>query len=73
MKKWFEDAWWSWGNCIYFRFDEYVDNIDRLAFFCEISYGWYQMEDEYHMSQPGFDFWNLKGRDLYYSYKVSNK
>jgi len=31
------------------------------------------MKYEYHMSQPGFDFWNLAGRDLYYSYKVSNK
>ena len=43
MKQWFEDAWWSWGNCIHFRFVDYNDNIDRCAFFCEINYGWYQM------------------------------
>jgi hypothetical protein len=36
LKTWFEDAWWSWGNCINFRFDKYEDNIDRLAFFEEI-------------------------------------
>jgi len=32
MKKWFEDAWWSWGNSIYFRL-QLEDNVDRLAFF----------------------------------------
>jgi hypothetical protein len=49
MKQWFEDAWWSWKCCIHSRFD-YNDNIDRLAFFCEISYGWYQMyyNDDYN-------------------------
>ena len=30
---WFEDARWSWGNCISFRFVDYNDNIDRCAFF----------------------------------------
>jgi hypothetical protein len=26
------------------------------------------MESDYRMSQPGFDPWNLRGRDVYYSY-----
>ena len=43
MKKWFEDAWWSWGNSINFRFDKYEDNIDYRAFFEEISIGYYEM------------------------------
>ena len=43
MKQWFKDAWWSWECCIYSRFVDYNDNIDVAAFFCEISYGWYQM------------------------------
>ena len=47
LKTWFEDAWWSWGNSIHFRLDRYEDNIDRLAFFCEICSGWYEMQDEY--------------------------
>ena len=45
LKSWFEDAWWSWGNAIYFRFDGYNDNIDRCAFFYEINIGWYDMYD----------------------------
>jgi hypothetical protein len=73
MKKWFEDAWWSWGNSIYFRFHEYEDNIDRCAFFEELNDGWYQMESEYRMSDPKFDPWNLMGRDAYYSYVMQNK
>ena len=44
LKTWFENAWWSWGNCISFRFDKYEDNIDRCAFFEEISIGYYEME-----------------------------
>ena len=43
LKTWFENAWWSWGNCIHFRFDKYEDNIDRCAFFEEISIGYYEM------------------------------
>ena len=42
LKTWIENAWWSWGNCINFRFDKYEDNIDRLAFFEEICIGYYQ-------------------------------
>ena len=73
MKKWFEDAWWSWGNCISFRFVDYNDNIDRCAFFEELNYGWIQMRYEYLMSQPNFDPYNLSGRDPYYSYMMRKK
>ena len=72
MKKWFEDAWWSWANCIYFRL-QLEDNVDRLAFFEELSSGYIQMLDEYLMSQPGFDPYNLSGRDPYYSYMMETK
>ena len=73
MKKWFEDAWWSWGFCISFRFVDYNDNIDRCAFFEELNYGWVQMEDEYKMAQQNFDPYNLSGRDPYYSYMMRKK
>ena len=73
MKKWFEDAWWSWGNCISFRFVDYNDNIDRCAFFEELNYGWIQMRYEYIMAQPNFDPYNLSGRDPYYSYMMRKK
>jgi hypothetical protein len=43
MKEWLSDAYWHWRNVFYFRFDSYNDNIDRLAFFEELNYGWYQM------------------------------
>jgi hypothetical protein len=43
MKLWIEDALWSIRNCISFRFINYNDNIDRLAFFEELNCGWYQM------------------------------
>ena len=73
MKQWIEDAWWSWKNCIEFRFVNYNDNIDRLAFFEELSSGYIQMADEWIMSHPEFDPYNLSGRDLYYNYKMRNK
>ena len=73
MKKWFEDAWWSWKCCIHSRFVDYNDNIDRCCFFEELNYGWYKMESDYTMSQPGFDPYNLRGRDVYYSYVMSKK
>ena len=38
-----------------------------------INIGWLNMEGEYRMSQPGFDPYNLRGRDSYYSYVMSNK
>ena len=64
-----------WGfelfqNAIYFRLT-LEDNIDRLSFFEELSAGWIEMTDEYLMSQPDFDPYNLSGRDPYYSYVMS--
>ena len=43
LKNWFENSLWTWRNYWTFRFDNYEDNIDRLAFFEEINNGWYQM------------------------------
>ena len=63
---WFSDAYWHWRNVFYFRFSEYNDDIDRLAFFEELNYGWYQMyADEGFWNSPipeGVDPWNLRGR-----------
>jgi hypothetical protein len=64
-----------WGftvfsNAIYFRLT-LEDNIDRLAFFEELSAGYIEMQDEYMMNQPDFDPWNLSGRDSYYTYVIS--
>jgi hypothetical protein len=64
-----------WGftvfsNAIYFRWT-LEDNIDRLAFFEELSAGYIEMQDEYMMNQPDFDPWNLSGRDSYYTYVMS--
>ena len=72
MKQWIEDSLWSWKNCIDFRL-QLEDNVDRLAFFEELSSGYTQMKDEYLMSQPGFDPYNLSGRDPYYSYVMGKK
>jgi hypothetical protein len=71
VRQWIDDVYWSWKNCIDARL-ELEDNIDRLMFFEELSSGFMQMRDEWMMSQPGFDPWNLEGRDAYYSY-VMNK
>ena len=43
MCNWIDNSWWSWANCINFRFVEYNDNIDRCAFFEKLNNGWYQM------------------------------
>ena len=53
FKEWIEESLWSWKCCIYSRFVDYNDNIDRCAFFEELNYGWYQMyiypyDDWYH-------------------------
>ena len=72
MKQWIENALWSWRNCIDFRL-QLEDNIDRLAFFEELSWGYMQMEDEWIMTRPGFDPYNLSGRDPYYSYMMKKK
>ncbi len=66
---------WGFGaisNAIYFRLT-LEDNIDRCAFFEELSAGWIEMNDEYVMNQPGFDPYNLSGRDSYYTYVMSKK
>ena len=60
LKTWIDDACWSWRNGFYFRFDRYEDNMDRCAFFYEISSGWYQMYDQDDVGDR--DPWNLLGR-----------
>lgn len=72
MKQWFEDVYWHFHSLFYYRFD-LEDEIDRKAFFYELNYGWHQMRDEYLMSQPNFDPYNLSGRDSYYSYIMRKK
>lgn len=39
-------------------------------FWEDINIGWVQMREKYIMSQPGFDPYNLSGRDPYYSYVI---
>ena len=72
FKIWIEESLWSWRNCIDFRL-QLEDNIDRLAFFEELSIGSIQMKDKWVMSQPNFDPYNLSGRDFYYSYMMKKK
>ena len=60
LKTWIDDAWWSWRNGFYFRFDRYEDNIDRCAFFYELNLGWYQMYDQDDICDR--DPWNLMSR-----------
>ena len=43
MRQWIDNSLWSVRNCISFRFINYNDNIDRLAFFEELNNGWYHM------------------------------
>ena len=43
MRQWIDNTYWSIANCISFRFINYNDNIDRLAFFEELNNGWYHM------------------------------
>ena len=69
---WLVDSYWSWKNCIGARLN-LEDNIDRLMFFEELSSGFIQMRDEWIMSQPEFDPYNLSGRDSYYSYVMNKK
>jgi hypothetical protein len=69
---WLVDSYWSWKNCIGARLN-LEDNIDRLMFFEELSSGFIQMRDEWIMSQPEFDPYNLSGRDSYYSYVMSDR
>ena len=69
--EWYDETCWHLKNVFYFRFGEYNDDIDRLAFFEELCYGWIQMRDEHIMSQPNFDSYNLSGRDPYYTYMMT--
>jgi hypothetical protein len=68
----FLDGFYAIQDAIYFRLT-LEDNIDRCAFFEELCAGHIEMQDEYIMSQPGFDPYNLSGRDPYYSYVMSKK
>jgi len=50
-------------------YDEMNDcKWSRKDFWEVLSMGWMDMQCEYLMSQPGFDPYNLEGRDSYYSY-----
>ena len=73
MTKW---EWFIEG----FRHIEYIidcrvtmDHFGYDDFWESINWGYIQMESEYRMSQPNFDPYNLRGRDSYYSYVMSNK
>ena len=55
-----------------------IDSYDTIEHFPDdfweaLSIGWLNMEGEYNMSKPGFDPYNLSGRDSYYSYVMSQK
>lgn len=43
-----------------------IDNWGNDIFWEELNLGYYQMRDDYLMNQPGFDPYNLSGRDSYY-------
>ena len=43
LREWINDSYWYWDNVFYFRFSEYNDDIDRLAFFEELNFGWLLM------------------------------
>ena len=60
LKIWIENAWWSWGNCIHFRFDKYEDNIDYRAFFEEICFDPRKLKGviSYRVKQLVTRFWN---------------
>jgi len=71
--KW-EDFLDGFGNILYIL--DCYDAGDKWGygeFWEALSIGWLNMESEYRMSQPGFDPYNLRGRDSYYSYIMSNK
>ena len=69
--KQFLEGFWCIYNAVYFRLDKYENNIDRCAFFYELSSGWYSMYDPDYLDDR--DPWNLSGRDPYYTYMMSNK
>ena len=60
----FINIWYCW--------ESYRDGEWGYDDFWEgINIGYTQMQDEYLMSQPGFDPYNLSGRDPYYTYVLS--
>jgi hypothetical protein len=62
---------WYWFRLINhsdFRMD---DNVRNRDFWLNLNEGWEDMQSEYRMSQPGFDPYNLRGRDSYYSYVMT--
>ena len=65
----FLEGFWCIYNAVYFRFD-LEDNIDRCAFFYELSSGWHHMYDPDYLDDR--DPWNLSGRDPYITYMMSN-
>jgi hypothetical protein len=58
----FINIWYCWES---YRDGEWVD------FWEGINIGYTQIQDEYLMSQPGFDPYNLSGRDSFYTYVFS--
>lgn len=60
----FINIWYCWES---YRDDEW----DYADFWEGINIGYTQMQDEYLMSQPGFDPYNLSGRDSFYTYVFS--
>lgn len=48
MTDWLLRTQWHLSDVFYYRFFYYEDDLDRLAFFKELSYGWLEMyaEDE---------------------------
>ena len=60
----FINIWYCW--------ESYMDGEWGYEDFWEgINIGYTQMQDEYLMSQPGFDPYNLSGRDSFYTYVFS--
>jgi hypothetical protein len=72
QSKW-EDFLDGFLNILYI-IDSY-DTIEHFPndFWESLNWGYIQMEDEFIMSQPGFDPYNLRGRDSYYSYVMRKK
>jgi len=60
----FINIWYCWES---YRDGEW----DYADFWEGINIGYTQMQDEYLMSQPGFDPYNLSGRDSFYTYVLS--
>lgn len=74
MKQWVKNALGSWSNCIYLRLDSYGEYDNPCCLFWEeLNSGYYCLRDEWIMSQPGLDPYNLSGRDPYYTYTMRSK